>query len=75
MRKILYTLNGKLCIVTPVRNTHPVAEHLTDEEVEQRAISRLPEGVNYFLVDESVIPKDRTNRDSWTFDGQEIKGA
>lgn len=75
MRKIIYTdKDGKLCIVTPVRNTHPFVEDLTDEQIEQRALNRISKDLNPVFVDPSIIPADRTNRDSWRFNGSIIVG-
>jgi predicted metalloendopeptidase len=74
MRKIIYTnLNGRLCIVHPIRNT--IGETLaTDAEIEQRAWDRLPaEAINPQWVDESAIPFDRTFRNAWKANGSKIE--
>jgi hypothetical protein len=66
MKKIIYLQpNGVLAVVTPVINTHPVREGISEGEAIQRSIKRLPRGVSYQIVDESKIPVDRTFRDGW----------
>lgn len=63
MNKILYTdSDGNLCIVSA---TPEMAVHLTDEQVAQASV---PAGVQYVIVDESLIPDDRTFRDAWEYD-------
>lgn len=67
MKKILYTRpDGVLCVVHPVRNTHPVIEDLTDQQILDRSLSKLPpDALDIHIVDESEIPADRTFRDAW----------
>lgn len=71
MRKIVYTRpDGGLSVVTPVRNTHPRLEELTDEQVEQRAWAKLPaDAINPRFAEESELPKDRTFRNAWKDEG------
>ena len=73
MKKIIYTnSDGSLAVVHPIRNT--IGETLTtDTEIEQRAWDSLPkDAINPVFVDESVIPEDRTFRDSWEHGGNSI---
>ena len=67
MKKIVYTQsNGILAIVTPVINTSPVREDITEEQALARAISKLPSEVtSYVLVDEANITTDDTHRNAW----------
>ena len=67
MKKIIYTrIDGGISVVTPVRNTYPRIEELTDEEVEQRAWDKLPDdAINPKFVEETEIPSDRTFRNAW----------
>ena len=67
MNRIVYANeNGGVVIVTPVINTMPEQENITEEQALQRAISKLPpEVVNYVVLDESAIPTDRTHRNAW----------
>ena len=67
MSRIVYTnQHGGVVIVTPVINTMPERENITEEQALQRAISKLPlEAVNYVVLDESAIPTDRTYRSAW----------
>lgn len=70
MRKIVYTRpDGGVSIVTPVINTHPVRESITEAQAEQRAWKRLPkDAVNPRFVNPSEIPTDRTFRNAWKND-------
>jgi len=67
MKKIVYTqANGVLAIVTPVINTSPVLENITEQQALERAISKLPVDVgSYVLVDEANITTDETHRNAW----------
>jgi hypothetical protein len=67
MSRIVYeNQHGGVVIVTPVINTMPERENITEEQALQRAISKLPpEAVNYVVLDESAIPVDRTYRSAW----------
>lgn len=70
IRKIVYTRpDGGISVVTPVRNTHPVLETLTDAEIEQRAFAKLPpDAINPVFVDPTMIPTDRSFRNAWKHD-------
>lgn len=70
MRKIVYERpDGAIAVVHPVRNTFPVEEDMTDEQVEQRAWDKLPaDAVNPRFVAEDEIPADRTFREAWKLD-------
>lgn len=70
IRKIVYTRpDGGTSIVTPIRNTHPVPETLTDEEIEQRSWNKLPaDAINPVFVDPALISSDRTFRNAWKHD-------
>jgi hypothetical protein len=67
MSRIVYTnQHGGVVIVTPVINTMPERENITEEQALQRAISKLPpEAVNYVVLDAPDIPTDRTYRNAW----------
>lgn len=75
MKKIIFTKpDGSLAVVHPYINTHtkvdgqivPIPEDITEEEAVNRAISKLPpDAINPQVVDESVIPSDRTFRNAW----------
>lgn len=69
MKKIIYTKpDGGLAVVHPVRNTHPQPEKLSDEEIVKRAMKDVPSNAtDVKIVEEDVIPKDRTFRDAWRF--------
>mgnify|MGYP001230548734 CR=1 FL=1 len=61
MSKILYTQdNGVVAIINPTGST-------------DAALKAVPSGKNYKVVEDSVIPTDRTFRDAWVLDGSTIK--
>ena len=74
MRKIIYTRqDGGLSVVTPIINTHPTRENVTEAEAEQRAWNKLPkDAINPRFVAVSEIPTDRTNRNCWRDTGTSI---
>jgi len=74
MRKIIYTRpDGGVSVVTPVRNTLPVLESLTDAEIEQRAWNKLPpDAIDPRFVEADAIPVDRSFREAWKADGAAI---
>lgn len=74
MRRIVFTRpNGKLSVIEPVINVLGEASGFTEEQAEQRAWDSMPaDAINPQWIDEDAIPKDRTLRDSWTFDGKSI---
>ena len=60
MSKIIYTQeNGVVAVVHP---TDQSLKEMTIEEIAQRVV---PVGVTYSIVDDSVIPTDRSFRNSW----------
>ena len=60
MSKIIYTQeNGVIAVVHP---TPQSLEEMTIEEIAQRVV---PVGITYSIVADSVIPKDRSFRNSW----------
>lgn len=67
MKKIMFTDSlGRLCIMHPVRNTHPEPESLSDEEILQRAMKGIPQDASDVqIIEESEIPSDRYFRNAW----------
>ena len=62
MSKIIYTQsNGIIAVI------HPISGNADD------AIKDVPDGVSYEIVEDSVIPTDRTFRDAWVQDSKTIK--
>lgn len=47
----------------------PAPDALTFATLEQIAEKDVPSGLPYWIVDESVIPTDRTARNQWRLDG------
>jgi hypothetical protein len=57
---IIFTnASGRVSIVTPVNSS---------KTLEQIAQGAVPVGVNYWIVNNTDIPTDRTFRDSWEID-------
>lgn len=59
MKRIIYPNldNGSICIIIPSPDTN-----LTIEEI---ALQDVPKNLPYLIVDESMIPTDRTFRNAW----------
>jgi putative heme iron utilization protein len=82
MKRIIFTRpDGGVTVVTPVINTHtvvdgvvvPVPENISEDEAVTRALARIPaDAVNVQVVDESVIPSDRSARRAWRQSGASI---
>lgn len=66
--------------MTPVINTSPSTENITEAQAEDRAFKKLMGMVDAGLdtvleskwVDPSEVPNDRYFRDAWAFDGNKI---
>lgn len=62
-QKIVFkNLDGSIGII------HPTAEVMSKYTMKQIADKDVPEGLPYAIVDEAVIPTDRTFRDAWELD-------
>lgn len=62
MKIIFKNDNGGVSII------HPTAEALEIMTIEDIAQKDVPTGKPYAIVEDSVIPTDRTYRDAWTID-------
>lgn len=63
---IIYTRaeDGGLTVLTPVRNTAPVLEDISDFEMIARAVGDVPkDATNVQII--SAVPPDRTFRNAW----------
>ena len=69
MSKIIYTQeNGIIAVV------HPTPQSLVEMTIEEIAQKVVPVGIStYSIVEDSVIPTDRTFRDAWIQDNKTIK--
>lgn len=66
--KIIYENKDKsIAVLTPTQ------EALSFATIEQIAEKDVPHNLPYWIVEESVIPTDRTNRSAWQLDGSEGK--
>lgn len=74
MKRIIYTRqDGSLCIVLPVINTFPQPENITEDQAVQRALAKLPaNAINPQVVDEAVLPSDRSKRAAWRQNGTAV---
>uniref|UniRef100_A0A6H1ZCV6 Tail fiber assembly protein n=1 Tax=viral metagenome TaxID=1070528 RepID=A0A6H1ZCV6_9ZZZZ len=63
MEKIIYRTDKGISIVNPT-GEFPI------EDVIQKSV---PKDTDYWIVDEKDIPKDRSFRDAWEWDGAKIK--
>ena len=58
-KRIIYTsTEGFVVVMTPVVNCGLTVEQIAEKDV--------PTGLQYFIIDESEIPTDRTFRNAWT---------
>lgn len=73
MQRIVYTdpETGNLAVIVPVTSP-PDPPGMTEDELVERAIGHVPEGIAYRVVDEADVPTDRTFRNAWTDDGKTI---
>lgn len=46
----------------------PTAEYLATHTMEEFAAAMVPTGSNYEIVEDSVVPSDRTFRDAWRWE-------
>ena len=61
--KIIYKNElGGVCII------HPTKEALSIMTIEEIALKDVPAGVAFTIVEDDVIPSDRTFRDAWAID-------
>ena len=67
MKRIIYTRpDGGLSVVTPVINTYPVREDITEDQTLERAMVKLPaDALNVRVVEAADIPADRSYRNAW----------
>ena len=66
MNIIYKNQDGGVAIFTPTQES---LDMLTLDEIAQRLV---PEGLKYWIVDPSAIPSDRTFRDAWELDENEM---
>lgn len=67
MNRIIYkTDEGGVAVIIPTQ------EALEQHGIQAIAIKDVPAGKPFKIVDVSVIPSDRTERDAWTVDEAEL---
>jgi hypothetical protein len=57
--KILYSTDKGVAVI------NPTDEWLANNTIEELAIKDVPAGVEYNIVEDSVLPEDRTFRNAW----------
>jgi hypothetical protein len=63
--KIIYQeADGNVCVIVPAEECS-----LTDE---QTAVKDVPTGLKYKIVEDSVIPSDRSFRNAWEVDEKDL---
>ena len=67
-QRIIYlTDEGGVAVIVPS------AEYLETHTIEELAVKDVPSGVEYYIVDASAIPTDRTYRSAWELVNQTIE--
>ena len=67
MNRIIYkTDEGGVAVIIPTQ------EALEQHGIQAIAIKDVPAGKKFKIVDASVIPSDRSQRDAWTVDEAEL---
>jgi hypothetical protein len=61
MRIIYETGDGGVAVIVPA------PEYLLTHTMEELAAKDVPAGANYEIVEDSVVPSDRTFRGAWTW--------
>ena len=62
MSRIIYeTDDGGVAVIVPA------PEYLLTNTIEQLAAKDVPAGANYEIVEDDVVPSDRTFRGAWTW--------
>ena len=64
MKIIFNKSDNKICILNPAPEWKGTMEELAQKDV--------PTGLKYKIVEDSVIPSDRTFRDAWEVDEKEL---
>lgn len=68
--KIIYkNQDGGVAII------HPTVEALSIMTIEEIALKDVPAGLPFTIVEDDVIPSDRTFRNAWTIDDAELAGG
>jgi hypothetical protein len=65
MRIIFKNKDNSIGIITPTE------EALSFATIQQIAEKDVPHNLPYWIVDDSMVPTDRTNRNEWQLDGTE----
>ena len=62
MSRIIYeTEDGGVAVIVPA------PEYLLTNTIEQLALKDVPAGATYEIVEDDVVPSDRTFRGAWTW--------
>lgn len=66
MQKIIYKNEDDTIVII-----HPTQQGLDIFGINELAVKDTPSGLPFWIVDETVIPVDRTYRSAWRLDGTE----
>lgn len=68
MKRIVYMNGGALVVCTPVINTNPEPENITEDEAVERAMLKLPAtATDIRVLAASAIPATREHRSLWQY--------
>lgn len=62
--KIIYELDGKVCVVHPVLSNGLTIEQIAEKDV--------PSGASYQIVEDSAVPTSREHRNEWKLNGNKV---
>jgi hypothetical protein len=67
--KIIYQqTDGSVAVITPAALGQPSARGIIFFTIEQVALKDVPTGRPFKIVEDSVVPSDRTFRNAWSVD-------
>tara|TARA_R100001163_G_C5057578_1_gene194088 strand:- start:1023 stop:1253 length:231 start_codon:yes stop_codon:yes gene_type:complete len=69
--RILHMEDGMLVVITPIL-TEINPETGNPYTIQEIAAKDVPTGAKYKVVEDSVVPEDRSFRDAWTIDESEL---
>jgi len=64
--------DGGVDVVVPVKNTYPHTEDISEDGLVERAMKGVLNKSAAVVVDDSIIPRDRTFRNAWKLEGGSI---
>ena len=71
MKRIVYEIETGLSVVYP--NMKQLEGESEDQYLSRCAAKLVPDGVNWLLIDASVLPQDRRWRNAWKLNGGRVE--